>query len=244
MMLQLCETSTGVLYDMNLVGDFCNRNGIFLFVDAVSGFLADEFSMKRMHVNAAITGSQKALSLPPSMSFTVLDAKAQQRCRDNKVKSMYFDYSDYLKNGERGQTPFTPAVATLIMLNDKLRRIEKNGGILTTNRKIRERAVYFREKIKNLPFRMFTSEESSSNCVTALMPTTKGVSAHKIFEIIIDEYGMWVCPNGGDMAEKVFRVGHIGNITNEEIDRLVEPKSVIRISRCCMAVRNLSVFPI
>ncbi len=222
MMLQLCETSTGVLYDMNLVGEFCKRNNIFLFVDAVSGFLADEFSMKKMNVNAAITGSQKALSLPPSMSFTVLDSVAQQRCLKNRVKSMYFNYSDYLRNGERGQTPFTPAVATLIMLNEKLKRIERVGGISAMNKMAKERADYFRGKIKHLPFKSFTAEGCTSNCVTALMPTTAGVNAHRIFEIIKDEYEIWVCPNGGDMAEKVFRVGHIGNITNDEIDRLVE----------------------
>ena len=222
MMLQLCETSTGVLYNMEMIGDFCAKNDMFLFVDAVSGFMADEFSMKKMHVNAAITGSQKALSLPPSMSFTVLDSKAQKRCAENKVRSMYFDYCDYLKNGERGQTPFTPAVSTIIMLNEKLRRLEKSGGIRVANKTAKERAEYFRAKIKHLPLKLFSALEDSSNCVTALMPTTKGVNAHRIFEIIKDEYGIWICPNGGDMAEKVFRVGHIGNISNADIDQLVE----------------------
>lgn len=127
-LVQLCETSSGVLFDMNLIGNFCKRNGIFLFVDAVSGFMADEFSMRKMHVNAAITGSQKALSLPPSMSFTVMDEKAVARAQKINVKNLYFNYPLYLKNGERGQTPFTPAVATLIMLNDRLKRIEKSDS--------------------------------------------------------------------------------------------------------------------
>ena len=222
MVLQLCETSTGVRYDMEMVGEFCQRNNIFLFVDAISGFLADKFSMCHMHVNAAITGSQKALSLPPSMSFTVMDAEAQRRCFTNKVRSMYFNYADYLRNGERGQTPFTPAVATLIQLNEKLKRIEKSGGIEAMNIVAKKRADYFRERIKHLPLKMFTALDDSSNCVTALMPANQEVNAHKIFEIIKDEYGIWICPNGGDMAEKIFRVGHIGNITNAEIDRLVE----------------------
>lgn len=221
MLLQLCETSTGILYDMNMVGEFCKRNNIFLFVDAVSGFLADRFSMKEMHVNAAITGSQKALSLPPSMSFTVLDQEAQRRCVAKKVRSMYFNYADYLKNGERGQTPFTPAVATLLQLNDKLRRIAQNGGTLYYNNVMKQRAEYFRAKIKHLPFKMFTPENATSNCVTALSPVTQGVSAYRIFEVIKDEYGIWVCPNGGELAERIFRVGHIGNITEGEIDRLV-----------------------
>ena len=222
MILQLCETSTGVLYDMDLVGDFCDRNKCFLFVDAVSGFLADRLSMKEMHINAAITGSQKALSLPPSMSFTVMDREAQNRCNTNQVKSMYFYYADYLKNGERGQTPFTPAVGTLLQLNEKLRRIDSNGGIVAMNKAAKERAEYFREKIKNLPLRIFTDKICTSNCVTALSPVNPNVNSHKIFEIIKDEYGIWICPNGGELAEKVFRVGHIGSIKKEEIDRLVE----------------------
>ncbi len=222
MVLQLCETSSGVLFDMNLVGDFCKRNGIFLFVDAVSGFLADKVSMKEMHINAVITGSQKALSLPPSMSFSVLDEAAQKRCFENNVKSMYFNYADYLKNGERGQTPFTPAVGTLLQLNEKLRRIDSNGGIIAANEEARKRAEYFRSRIAHLPLKMFVSSEHASNCVTALSPTKIGVNAHKIFEIIKDEYGIWICTNAGDLAEKVFRVGHIGSISKEEIDKLID----------------------
>lgn len=220
--LQLCETSSGVLYDMQMVGDFCKRNKCFLFIDAVSGFLADEISMKKMHINAVITGSQKALALPPSMSFTILDEEAQKRCYQNKIKSMYFNYADYLKNGERGQTPFTPAVGTLLQLNEKLKRIEKSGGVLIQNNLIQERAMYFRNHILHLPLKMFVPQEYASNCVTALMPTKLGVNAHKVFEIIKDEYDIWVCPNGGEMSDKVFRVGHIGTITNKEIDKLIE----------------------
>ncbi|MDO4506478.1 MAG: aminotransferase class V-fold PLP-dependent enzyme [Spirochaetales bacterium] len=221
-LVQLCETSTGVLYNMNMIGDFCRRNGIFLFVDAVSGFMADEISMKKMGINAAITGSQKALALPPSMSFTIMDGKAIERCQKINVKNLYFNYPDYLKNGERGQTPFTPAVGTLIQLNEKLKRIEATGGIKKQNELAREKAAYFRNKIKSLPFKLFSEEKDSSNCVTALCPTNPNVNAHKLFELIKDEYGIWICPNAGDMAEKVFRVGHIGSISKKEIDILVD----------------------
>ena len=221
-LVQLCETSTGILYNMPLVGDFCNKNNIFLFVDAVSGFMADKINMKEMHINAAMTGSQKALALPPSMSFTILDEKAIERCKEINVKNLYFNYPSYLLNGERGQTPFTPAVGTLLQLNEKLKRIEANGGIEAQNKLSKERAEYFRNKIRNLPFKLFSAPEDSSNSVTALSPVNPEVNAYKLFEIIKDEYGIWICPNGGDMAEKVFRVGHIGDISTKEIDTLVD----------------------
>lgn len=140
-----------------------------------------------MNINAAITGSQKALALPPSMSFTVMDEVAQNRCKGHSVNSLYFNYAAYLINGERGQTPFTPAVGTLVQLNEKLRRIKNNGGIKKQNELSRLRADYFRKKIKHLPLKIFTEENDSSNCVTALT-LTNGMSAYSLFEILKDKY--------------------------------------------------------
>lgn len=221
-LVQACETSTGVKYDLNLIGEFCKRNKIFLFVDAVSAFMADEISMQKMNIDAVITGSQKALSLPPSMSFTVLSPNAVERCKKINFPFMYFNYPDYLQNGERGQTPFTPAVQTMIQLNEKLKRIEQTGGIKNQNKIAKEKALYFREKIKNLPFKMFIGEKDASNCVTSLNTEKCKSNAYKIFEILKDEYNIWICPNGGELKEKVFRVGHIGNVSYSEIDTLID----------------------
>ena len=80
-------------------------------------------------------------------------------------------------------------------------------------------ATYFRKKLKehNLPFEIIS--ESLSNAVTPLHPTTQ--SAYEIFLKIKDEYGMWICPNGGDMKDTVFRVGHIGYLQKEDYDKLI-----------------------
>ena len=66
------ETSTGVHYDMELISDFCRRNGLFLIVDAISSFLADSFDMTAYGADIMITGSQKALACPPGISVIVL----------------------------------------------------------------------------------------------------------------------------------------------------------------------------
>ena len=227
MLLQLCETSTGILYDMNMVGSFCRQNGLLLMVDAISGFLADEFSMKDMNVNVALTGSQKALSLPPGMSFVVADTKALDCCLANKPRSLYFDFKDYLKNGERGQTPFTPAVSVLIQLNEKLKRIADGGGAKAANRQISDLARYFRKCVETLPFKMFIDERDASNCVTSLSPVHEGISAYTIFETLKNEFGIWICPNGGTLKDKVFRVGHIGNITKQEVDILIKSFDIL-----------------
>ena len=126
-LVNLHETSTGVLYDIQMISDFCHRNHIFLAVDSISSFLADPFNMKELGVNVMITGSQKALACPPGISVIILDTEAIKRVEANNVKSMYFDLKDALKNGERGQTPFTPAVGTLLQIHARLKEIERNG---------------------------------------------------------------------------------------------------------------------
>ena len=211
------ETSTGVHYDMELISDFCKRNGIFLIVDAISSFLADEFKMAQWGVDVMITGSQKALACPPGISVMVLSARAVKRLEDYDCRCMYLDLKSALKNGERGQTPFTPAVATLLQINARLKSIKNAGGVETETAKIAALAQDFREKIKDLPFEVVS--ESLSNAVTPLHPLN--ASAYSIFTVLKDEYGIWVCPNGVALVDEIFRVGHIGALSFEDNDALI-----------------------
>lgn len=212
------ETSTGVYYDINMISEFCKRNNLFLIVDAISSFLADDLDMAELGVDVMITGSQKALACPPGISVIVLSKKAITRVETNYPKSIYFDLKEALKNGERGQTPFTPAVGILRQINTRLREINKMGGASSEITRIAEIATDFREKIKYLPFEIFS--ESMSNAVTPLHPLT--ASADNIFRVLKDEYQIWVCPNGGELKDKVFRVGHIGKITKDDNTVLVD----------------------
>ncbi len=216
-LINVHETSTGVHYDMDVVSDFCSRNGLFLIVDAISSFLADEFSMKEYGVGAMITGSQKALACPPGVSIIALSPEGVRRVEQTNPKCMYLDLKDALKNQIRGQTPFTPAVGTILQINARLREIKGNGGVSSEVSKIKELAEYFRNKIKDMPFEYVT--DSMSNAVTALHPTS--ASAYDIFTVLKDEYGIWVCPNGGPLKDQVFRVGHIGCLTHNDYDALI-----------------------
>lgn len=214
-LVNIHETSTGVLYNAELISDFCKRNHLFLIVDAISSFLADPFDMKKWNVDVMITGSQKALAVPPGISVIVLGEKALRRVEKTECKCMYLDLKDALKNGERGQTPFTPAVTTLLQIHARLREIDRIG-VEYENERIAKLAADFRERIKDLPFKMFS--QTPSNAVTAL--ETETASAKDIFTILKDEYHIWICPNGGELAEKVFRVGHIGDLTIEDNKKL------------------------
>lgn len=217
-LVNIHETSTGVHYDGSLIADFCRRNGLFLVVDAISSFLADEFKMAEWGVDVMITGSQKALACPPGISVLVLSEQAVMRIQNNQVRSMYFDLKSALSNGHRGQTPFTPAVGTLLQIHARLKALEKAGGVEKETARIAALAEDFRRQIDHLPLDICS--ESLSNAVTPLM--TRNCSAYEIFLILKDEYGIWVCPNGGAMKDRIFRVGHIGALTKEDHNVLLQ----------------------
>lgn len=212
------ETSTGVRYNIDMIADFCKKNGMILVVDAISSFLADPFDMAALGADIMITGSQKALACPPGVSIIVLSPRALERVGNNNPKCMYLNLKTALKDGERGQTPFTPAVGILLQINARLKEIKANGGVESEVKRIGALAKYFREKIVGMPFDIIS--ESTSNAVTPLHP--HNVSAYDIFIRLKDEYGIWVCPNGGNMKDSVFRVGHIGELTKEDYDTLLD----------------------
>ena len=218
LLVNVDETSTGVLYDTMMIGEFCKKNHLFYITDCVSSFLADPYDMEACGADVMITGSQKVLACPPGVSVIVLNSRAVDRVNAAKVKSMYFNLRDALKDMERGQTPFTPAVGILLQIKVRLKEIEAAGGADVEIARVADQARDFREKISDLPLEFVS--ESPANGVTPVHPTN--ADAYEIFMKLKDEYGIWICPNGGDMKNTIFRVGHIGYLNHEDNTRLVD----------------------
>ena len=217
LLVNVDETSTAVMYDTKMLGEFCKKNNLFFVCDCVSSFLADPFDMEECGADVMITGSQKVLACPPGISIIVLAPKGLERVESSNVRTMYFDLKNALKNQERGQTPFTPAVGILLQINERLKEIDRNGGADAEVNKVAAQARDFREKIKDLPFELVS--ESPANGVTSVHPTT--ADAYEIFLKLKDEYGIWICPNGGEMKNTIFRVGHIGALSHDDNTTLV-----------------------
>ena len=204
-LVNLGETSQGILYDAELIGDFCRRNHLFLIVDGISSFLADPFDMSAMGADVLIADAQKGLACAPGVAPIVLSEEALHRVDRIESGCMYLDIGLMLDNGRRGQTPFTPAVSILMQIHDRLREIDQLG-VEEEVRRVGNIANDFRHKVKGLPRDMRLV--SPSNAVTYI--TTRGYSAKTVFNTLKDEYGIWICPNGGPSADSSFRVGHIG----------------------------------
>jgi aspartate aminotransferase-like enzyme len=210
------ETSTGLLYDIPRLGDICKRAGLLFIVDGISSFLCDPLHMEKMHIDALIFSSQKALALPPGLSMILLSPRLVVALNERKARTYYLDLKRHLTDMERGQTPFTPAVGIILQLQKRLKTLSALGAEDCVAR-CAALAAHFRQGIAGLPFKMYPSRPS--NALTALSPTD-GRSAYDVFLELESRYGLVVTPNGGSLRDTVFRVGHMGNLSESDLDAL------------------------
>ncbi len=211
------ETSVGHLYDLDAMGAYAKKHDLLFIVDAISMLVTDPIDMSEQNIDVIIASSQKGLALPPGLTMVILAPKALEKVQD--VSSMYFNFKDYLRNAERGQTPYTPAVTIMLQLEARLKQIEKEGGVKESIKKAKQIAEYFRQNIKDLPLKAYTPY--MPNAMTTLTPTD-GKNAIDIVEALEEGYKVMVCPNGGEQRDIVFRVSHMGDMTKEYVDVLIK----------------------
>ena len=217
LIVNLHETSVGQLYDLKMLSEFCRQNNMYLVVDAISTFLADDYAMDDNGVDVTIFSSQKGLCLSPGMSFVAFSERMKLRVLSLRNEtSYYFNFKDYLNNIDRGQTPFTPPVCVMYELQDMLNMIDAAGGKDAWIKKVADRAHYFRKRALELGFSMPAFPQS--NLLTSLY--FQDVSAYDVFVYLKDNYQIYINPCGGELADRLFRVSHIGNTTLADIDDL------------------------
>jgi len=217
LLVNLDETSTGQLYDLTMLADFVRRNNLLFIVDAISAFGADHIDMTEAGIDALIMSSQKALALSPGISIVVMSPRMLERVENAETTCMYFDFKDALKNGDRGQTPFTPAVGIIYELQDRLHEIEEAGGIEAEVSRTAALAADFRARLEGTG--ITTSSFPKSNAVTRILferPIAAQVNAH-----LIEKYGFTLNPSGGKLGEYGSRVAHIGYLSERDNEALV-----------------------
>ena len=215
------ETTSGQLYNKQILSDFVKRNNMFFIVDAISSFLADEYNMEKYGIDVTIISSQKGLCCSPGCSIVSFSKRMIDKIYNNPdlTPSKYFDFKDYLKgNIDRGQTPYTPPVLVMYEITDMLNLIDKEGGLNARLKTIEEKGKYFREKVKEIG--LTVPDYPISNMLTPVW--FEDISAYDVIQVLKDKYGMYVNPCGGELATKLLRVSHLGNTTIADIDELLE----------------------
>lgn len=216
-LVNIHETSTGQLYDMQQLSAFAKQYHLYLIVDAISSFLADPLDMDTYGIDAVILSSQKALALSPGISFIALrDTFYKEMIEPKEDINMYLSIKQHVRNMQRGQTPNTPAVGIILETRQRLEDIERSG-LTAIQDTIMKRAHYFREQLADL--RITLPPFPLSNALTPIVVDGCGEA---LYQYLIQTHDITITPSGGALKNTLLRVGHIGNLTLNDYDVLIK----------------------
>ncbi len=201
-----CETSTGVLTDVKAVAEVVSKTDALLVVDAVSSLGAEEFRTDEWNVDVVVTGSQKALMLPPGLAFVSVNKRAQQRVARSKSPAYYLSLKSYLKSLGEMSTPYTPAVSLIAALDKSLEMIRAEGldNIWARHKRL---SSAIQAGCVALGLEPFSS--SPSHVVTAIK-VPDGIDGAAIPKMLRDEFGVTIAGGQAHLKGKIFRIATLG----------------------------------
>ncbi|MFA6130130.1 MAG: alanine--glyoxylate aminotransferase family protein [Candidatus Omnitrophota bacterium] len=209
----LCETSTGVVSDIEAIGKVVAKFKAVLVVDAISGLGAIDLKTDAWGVDVCVSGSQKGFMLPPGLAFISVSKKAWELISVSKSPRYYFDLTVAKKAIQKTDTPFTPAISLVIALVEVLRMMKQDGLENIFNRhKIMASAT--KAAMKALGLELF-APDASSDVVTAVK-VPAGIEGEKLVKTMRDVYGVTIAGGQAELKGKIFRFAHMGFI--EEFD--------------------------
>jgi aspartate aminotransferase-like enzyme len=206
--IQATETSTGVMHPMREIAEITRTYEETAFVvDAITGIGVFDIPMDAWNLDVVVSGSQKALMLPPGLSFVALSEKAWRLVDRSNLPKYYFNFKGELKSAQKNQNTFTPAITLVIGLRESLRKIREEGlESLFARHDLLARAT--REAVKALGLELFAAE-SPSNALTAVK-IPEEIGAAEIKDRFFEEFGVTVA-GGQDRAKgKIIRIAHLG----------------------------------
>lgn len=226
------ETSTGALNDVRSVSDCAHRHNVLCLIDSVSGLGGAELRFDEWNLDYVLTGSQKALALPPGLSFAVASASFVDRANASPGRGVYFDLVELDAYARRNQTPSTPALTLFYALEAQVKAIASEG---LEARWARHRAMAARtqdwiakisdetgRKLANIAPLGSQSPTVSSIKLPADLPA-------ETFTAAVAKRGIVVGNGYGKLKSATFRIGHMGDHTVETIERcLAACSSVLR----------------
>ena len=205
------ETSTGATTRIGEVRKAMNRarHSALLIVDAISSLGSIDFRHDEWEVDVTVTGSQKGLMLPPGLGFNAISAKALAARKVSTMPRSYWDWEEMLKANESGFYPYTPATNLLYALHEALQMIEEEGLQNIFARQERYGAAT-RACVRAWGLEILCEEPlDQSNALTAVM-MPEGHNADRLRGIILEKFDMSLGTGLGQVAGKVFRIGHLG----------------------------------
>ncbi len=205
--MQATETSTGALFPVKEVAAIVRKfSNTLMVVDGITGVGVFALPMDEWGIDILIGGSQKALMLPPGLSFAGVSDKAWNFNKTSNIPKFYFNWAAELSNLKKNQTNFTPAISLIIGLREALKLI-KTEGLDNVFRRIEILARATREAAEALGLKIFAKNPSPA--VTAIC-APEGIDGQAIYKTLWKKYGVTGAGGQGKLKGKSFRIATLG----------------------------------
>jgi len=219
------ETSTGVTNDLAAISEAVKEYDKLLLVDAISGLGSINLPVDDWHCDVVITGSQKGWMTPPGVAMASVSPDAWKAHAEAKMPRFYWDFGkarDYLK---KQQTPWTPGMSVIFALSVSLNMMVKEGlpNIIARHARIAELT---RKSVKSLGLALFADENYASNTVTAVA-ASNGLDVARMRKILREEHQTVVAGGQQNLDGKIFRIGHLGWVTENDIEKVIAALKVV-----------------
>ncbi|MFN3406638.1 MAG: pyridoxal-phosphate-dependent aminotransferase family protein [Caldimicrobium sp.] len=206
-LIQACETSTGVKHPIKEIAEITKQKEVLLVVDAITALGVFPLPMDEWGIDVVITGSQKALSLPPGLSFIALSAKAKTFSNHSKLPKYYFDLTREHKAFTKDTTAYTPAVSLLLGLREMLKRI-KDLGLERIFRHFKALSSASLAGVKALGLEIFP--EVPAEALTVIKAPSHLPTADFI-KFLRDKWGIVFAGGQDRLKGKIIRITHMGD---------------------------------
>ncbi|HYM14322.1 MAG TPA: alanine--glyoxylate aminotransferase family protein [Dehalococcoidia bacterium] len=211
------ETSTGVTNDLAAIAAAIRgvRPDILILVDAISSLGSVPLPIDAWDLDVVFTGSQKGWMVPPGMAMVSVSKRAWDAVGKARIPRYYFDYKKAKSYLEKGQTPWTPAVSVYFAMDVALRKLEAEG-LASIHARHARLGQFTRDNVKSLGLKLLADERVASNTVTAVV-VPDGVDGGALNKMMRTEYNTVLAGGQGELTGKIFRIGHLGLVTQEDL---------------------------
>jgi aspartate aminotransferase-like enzyme len=214
--MQATETSTGVRHCVPGVAKLMKeaRSEALLVVDAITGLGTSHFDMDGWGVDVMIGGSQKAVMIPPGLSYLAVSENAWDRMEASYNPRYYFDLRKERKNNRKGESAYTPPVALIAALGAALDYIaaQADGNLVEGRKMLIENAetiaAMTREACLAMGMKLFSADVSSAAATAVIAP--EGIPSTSIVQALKERFGTIITDGQGEMKGHIFRIAHLG----------------------------------
>jgi aspartate aminotransferase-like enzyme len=213
-LVQASETSTTAVHPVEEIANLTRARETLLIVDGITAVGVYDLPMDRFGIDALVTGSQKALMLPPGLAFLALSDRAWKRADRPHLPSFYFDLKRERKNQAENTTAYTPAVSLVFGLHAVLGMLEAEGYEAVFRRHARLAAAT-RAAGAALGLKALAPRAPSPAATGLYMPV--GIDSGKLTKYLRDKVGVSFAGGQDHLKGKIVRIAHIGYFDDFDI---------------------------